>query len=216
MNFDFPGATASLDPEVMMIHSQDPLRVLTSAVIGGDLRQTQLILNRHVDKHYDQADPVADLYEFAHSRGIRQPFVGLMTAVKLADAQAVTLAEAGLRVTAVVTAGVKSNPSAAGLSAPAPLRPGTINIILLLAANLTSPAMVNAVITATEAKTHTLLASGLQTPEGYPATGTSTDAIVVACTGQGDPLAYAGPATPLGWLIGRSVRQALRQALEQN
>ena len=37
----------------------------------------------------------------------------------------------------------------------------------------------------------------------------STDAVVVACTGRGKPLFYAGPATTVGWLIGRCVRKGL-------
>jgi adenosylcobinamide amidohydrolase len=47
----------------------------------------------------------------------------------------------------------------------------------------------------------------------YAATGTSTDAVVVACTGRGDILPYAGPVTPVGWLIGRGMRAALAAAL---
>jgi adenosylcobinamide amidohydrolase len=88
-------------------------------------------------------------------------------------------------------------------------------MILLIDACLTPAAMVNAVITATEVKTHVLLSRGVCTPEGYAATGTSTDAIAIASTGKGTPLAYAGPVTPVGWLIGRCVRTALEEALAQ-
>jgi adenosylcobinamide hydrolase len=84
---------------------------------------------------------------------------------------------------------------------------------LLIDAHLTPAAMVNAVITATEAKTNILLEQSVSTPEGHPATGTSTDAIVIACTGRGKPLPYAGPATLIGSLIGRTVRQTLSQAI---
>ncbi len=73
--------------------------------------------------------------------------------------------------------------------------------------------MVNAVIITTEVKTHLLLERGVRIPGGHVATGTSTDAVVVACTGRGDSLPYAGPATRVGWLIGQSVRQALGGAL---
>jgi iron complex transport system ATP-binding protein len=86
-------------------------------------------------------------------------------------------------------------------------------MILLIDACLTPAAMVNAVITATEVKTQVLLARGVRTPEDYAATGTSTDAIVVASTGSGTLLAYAGSVTLVGWLIGRCVRTALEEAL---
>ena len=82
-------------------------------------------------------------------------------------------------------------------------------MIFLIDAHLTSAAMVNAVITATEAKTDVLLQRAISTPEGHHATGPSTDAVVVACTGRGEPLPYAGPATIVGCLIGRCVRQGL-------
>lgn len=213
MKLDFPGLEATLSPEVLVLHSRQPLHILASAVVGGGLGQTRYILNRHVDKNYHHPDPVSDLSDFARSRGITEPFVGLMTAVYLADVGAVTLYDAELTVTAVVTAGVIGNPTCAGLSAPAVLKPGTINMILLLTARLTPAAMVNAVITATEAKTHVLLGRQFQTPEGHLATGTSTDSMVVACTGEGELLPYAGPATRIGWLIGQGVRQALEIAL---
>ncbi len=77
---------------------------------------------------------------------------------------------------------------AAGVSEPAPLRPGTMNIVVLIDANLVQSALVNAVITTTEAKTGALLAHTVRTVEGYTATGTSTDAIVIACTERGAPL----------------------------
>jgi iron complex transport system ATP-binding protein len=73
--------------------------------------------------------------------------------------------------------------------------------------------MVNAVISATEVKTQLVLERGLRTPEGHPASGTSSDAVVIACTQRGDAFSYAGPATRVGWLIGRSLRLALPAAL---
>jgi iron complex transport system ATP-binding protein len=135
-----------------------------------------------------------------------------MTAAYLDGVQTVTLQEDKLTVAAVVTAGL-SNPAAAGLSPPAVLGPGTINLILLVAADLSPAAMVNAAITATEAKTDVLRQYAVHTPEGHLATGTSTDSVVVAGTGRGTQLPYAGPATTVGWLIGRCVRQSLAAAL---
>ena len=107
-----------------------------------------------------------------------------MTAVSLQKARAVTLRAEFLTVAAVVTAGL-SNATTPGLSAPVTPGPGTINMILLIDACLTPAAMVNAVITATEVKTQVLMARGVRTPEGYAATGTSTDTIAVASTGSG-------------------------------
>ena len=88
-----------------------------------------------------------------------------------------------------------------------PARAGTINTVLLIDAALTPAAMVNAVITATEAKTMTLDEWAVRTLDGLPASGTTTDSVVIACTGRGEMLGYAGPATPVGWLLARAVRE---------
>jgi len=69
------------------------------------------------------------------------------------------------------------------------------------------------VITVTKVKCDSLRRSGVRASDGEPATGTSTDAIVIAATGRGESLPYAGPATPLGWLITRAVRKAMEIAL---
>jgi iron complex transport system ATP-binding protein len=212
MELDFDGVTASHTDQALILQGERPLEILASAISGGGLTRARWIINRHVDKDYDHPDPARDLQDFAQSQGIDEPFVGLLTAVYMRKARAVTLHRAGLTVAALVTAGI-SNATAVGLSRPVILRPGTINVVLLIDACLTPAAMVNAVITATEAKTDVLLSSGVCTPDGRPATGTSTDAVVVACTGWGGPLPYAGPATPVGWLVGQGVRQALQEGL---
>jgi iron complex transport system ATP-binding protein len=211
---DFPGVTLTHTAEVLVVHSQQPLTVLSSAVVGGGLVRVRYLLNRHVHRDYHCLDPAADLVAYARSQGISEAFVGLMTAVSLQKAQTVTLRAAPLTVAAVVTAGT-SNATAPGLSPPAMSESGTINMILLIDACLTSAAMVHAIITATEVKTQVLMAHGIRTPEGYAATGTSTDAMAVACTDSGTSLLYAGPVTLVGWLIGRCVRMALGAAMAQ-
>ena len=213
MNLDFPGVTLEIDRDALILRSARPLRCLSSAIVGGGMTDVCAILNRHVDKGYDHRDPTGDLIAYARGRGIDGAFVGLMTAVQLKESRAATLCEDDLVVAAVVTAGVR-NATAAGMSLPYTLRPGTINVILLADAHLTPATMVNAVITITETKTALLGERRVRTTEGYCATGTSTDAVVIACTGHGEPMPYAGPATPIGWLIGRCARQALQEALD--
>ncbi len=208
----FPGVRLAITPEYMHIESTQPLHILSSAVVGGGYVTARHIINRHVDKNYHRDDAVADQVAFARAQGIDEPFVGLLTAVYLEKLRVSLQQHDELLVTALVTAGV-GNATAAGVTAPASPRPGTINIILLVDGNLAPPAMVNAVITATEAKTHVLLERGVHTADGRAATGTSTDAIAVACTGRGPTLAYAGPATVAGSLIGQAVRRCLQEAV---
>lgn len=212
MKCEFPAVSFSLDDEALIVHSFSPMLAITSSITGGGILPTRYILNMHVDKNYNCVSPAADLTSFAQGRGINEPFHGFMTAVNLNKTKCVTLHEQDVIVTAFVTAGV-SNAVSAGNSAPASFIPGTINIILLADANLTPAALVNAVITATEAKTASLRDKNILTANGLSATGTSTDAICIACTGRGQPTDYAGPATLVGWLMARVVRQCLESAL---
>ncbi|MDP1713221.1 MAG: adenosylcobinamide amidohydrolase [Anaerolineales bacterium] len=212
MNCEFPSVTLSMDDEALIVHSLEPMLAITSSITGGGILPTRYILNMHVNKNYNCNSPAEDLASFARRRGINEPFHGFITAVYLNKTRSITLREQGITVTALLTAGV-SNATSAGISEPASFTPGTINIILLVDANLTPAALVNAVITATEAKTASLQEKNIRTPDGLLTTGTSTDAICIACTGRGEPTDYAGSATVVGWLMARAVRECLHEAL---
>ncbi|MFD2875687.1 adenosylcobinamide amidohydrolase [Paenibacillus rhizoplanae] len=96
-------------------------------------------------------------------------------------------------------------------------RPGTINIMLGIDGWLSQSAMVNAVMTATEAKAAALADLGIKDSEnGLSATGTTTDAMVVAVSGSRRYAAehvYAGTATDLGGAIGRLVYSTVTESL---
>ena len=217
-----PGVSVTIGARAVRVSSEAPLTVLSSAVVGGGYGSTREILNVHVDDKYDGERPEEDLAAVAAELGVDEPFVGLMTAAYTQFARCATETLGDLSVAAVVSVGL-SNTSSAGVTppigadsagAPAP-GPGTINVILLVDGALTPAAMVNAVITATEAKTMTLAAWDVKTPEGDDASGTSTDTVVVACTGRGEALSYAGPATQVGWLAARAVRAAMTRICEE-
>jgi iron complex transport system ATP-binding protein len=209
-----PGIEVIIDAGAVQVKSDRPLRVLSSAVVGGGLCAARHIVNMHVADDYDGARPDDDLRVFAASRGVSDPFVGLMTATWTEFARAAVRSSNGLTVAAVVSIGL-ANPECAGLTAPMSPRAGTINTILLIDGALTPAAMVNAVITATEAKTMTLIKWAVRTRDGLPASGTTTDSVVVACTGRGTALEYAGPATAAGWLIAGAVRDAMERICRQ-
>jgi adenosylcobinamide hydrolase len=206
------GLTISQTLEAVHVQSDSPLTTLSSAIVGGGFQRAHHLLNFHVDKNYYCPNPKADLQTFAQRMGIDGQFVGLLTAVNLNKARLVFLQEAGLGVAALVTAGV-SNAACAGVTPPFSSKPGTINTILILDARLTRAAMLNAVITATEAKSALLGEMNIRTTNGDLATGTSTDTVTVAATGRGKLQSYAGPVTTLGWLIARTVRQAVNDSI---
>src|SRR4030095_14499804 len=104
---DFPGVVLTHTAEVLVVHSQQPLTVLSSAIVGGGVVRVRYLLNRHVHHDYNCLDPVADLIAFARNQGISEAFVGQMTAVSLQKARAVTLCAEPLTVAVVLTAGLK-------------------------------------------------------------------------------------------------------------
>ncbi len=223
------GVRVDIGPRLVRVRSAEPLSVLSSAVAGGGSSVAREILNVHVDDRYD-GRPDEDLAALARELEVDAPFVGLLTAAFTEYARCAVEKSGALTVAAVVSVGL-SNTSSAGVTPPfsgvggdgsaadeagsgAP-RPGTINVILLVDGALSPAARVNAVITVTEAKTMTLREWDVKTPEGDDASGTSTDTVVVACTGRGAELSYAGPATPVGWLAARAVRAAMTLICEE-
>jgi len=209
----FPEVSLQVTPQAVWLISQRKLTSLSSAVLGGGYGEFHSLFIYHVDKNYDHPDPLHHLEQLAIEKNLPPPCIGLLTAANLEHTGVVTLKQDSLEVCAIVTAGV-SNATVAGKSLPVTYtKIGTINIILLLQAKLSAAALVNAIITSTEAKTDCLHRLGIRTSEGELASGTSTDAVVVAHTGDGLTLPYAGPATEVGWLIGRAVQEALTKAL---
>ena len=56
-----PGVEIDVGRDAVWLRSAVPLRVLASAVVGGDLDVTRHVVNMHVRRGYDSADPAADL-----------------------------------------------------------------------------------------------------------------------------------------------------------
>lgn len=199
----------------LLVSSAKSLKVLGSAVLGGELRQARHILNHSVDKDYNGSNPEQDLRQLVEYLDLGSDVLGMMTAVRIIDTVLSVGRKKALSVAALCTAGL-GNPGVAG-ELPGKLtgkyQPGTINIILLIDGHLTDAAMVNAVITATEAKVRAIYSAKISLPGGELVTGTTTDAIVVACTGRGELMRYAGTATELGYMIGNTVYKAVLQGL---
>jgi adenosylcobinamide amidohydrolase len=164
------------------------------------------------------ADPARTLSKLAISLGIRDKFVGLMTAVSLADLVTVREAYDQIWVEGFVTVGTSNavragEPVAAGHLTNSSAHAGTINLILVTNVRLSASAMVGMVQVATEAKTAVLLRAKVKSWTGRPgATGTGTDAVVVV-SGNGPPLRYSGTHTILGELVGRVIGRAVTEGL---
>lgn len=125
-------------------------------------------------------------------------------------------------VTAIVTAGAEGNPGRTGdkafyasLENKKMPKPGTINIILHMNADMLQGVLARSIVTATEAKTAALqeLVVGSRYSEGL-ATGTGTDQIIVISNPQAKfTIGDTGKHTKPGELIGHVVKAAVKEAL---
>ena len=213
------GVAIAVDPEAVVVTAAAPLQVVSSAAVGGGVGAARSIVNVHVPKDFALEGLETRLSALVHRRGLSLPYVGLATSAWTEKARIASEASRGLTAVAVVTVGL-SNPVAAGVTSMAASAPSTINTIVLVDAAAETAALINAIITATEVKASVLAAAGLRCGGGEPATGTSTDAVVLAATGRGRACRFGGPVSDLGWVIARAVRAAMEEGvrvwLEEN
>lgn len=201
--------------DTFIVAAQQALQVVGSAILGGELRQARAILNHTVADNYNGQFPERELKALADKLGLGKETVGMMTAVSVKHTFCNFARCKDLAVAAICTVGL-GNPGVAGMPVPNIYRkyqPGTINMILLVDGNLTEACAVNAVMTATEAKVRALFNAKIILPNGQLITGTTSDAIVVASTGAGKRLRYAGTATDLGYLVGSTAYKAVAEGI---
>jgi len=210
------GVSARAVRAYYLVESEGHLRYASTASCGGGLGLTRRILSLHVDRRLDCEDPERFAYDRAAELGLPEPLVALLTGVendRVRVARARLPGEGGLSAVALVTAGGR-NISAAGRSPIAhEVTPGTINVVAIVEGRLTDAALLNLLTVATEAKCLALALDGVRLPDGVPATGTSSDAVVVAATDRGASFRYGGPVTVPGHLVGAAVLGATRAAL---
>lgn len=202
-------------------------RVLSSAPQGGGFRSASHIINHQVetnprmDRHFP--NPARYLRKLSSQLKIGYGTVGLMTAVPMTQLVTSRVSEGKLWVECFATVGV-TNAVCAGewpqylahRKDTRATRLGTINLILVTNCSLSTSAMVGAVQVATETKTGVLRDHAIPSWRGRDlATGTGTDAVVVACRMRGDgPLhTYSGTHTIMGALVGRTVSDCVSRGL---
>lgn len=203
--------------DLLVLKSEKPLKVLTSALLGYDLKEARYVFNQTVSKNYDSLSPRDDLIRIRERITPDNDAVGLLTAVDVRHTTVESMKNHELAVTALCTAGI-SNGSTAGFAPPeifANYNPGTINLIIVIDGNLTCGALVNGLITTVEAKVRTLYEYGLRFKRDLILTGTTTDTVTILCTGYGRKTVYAGTGTEVGYFIGSTVYSALWQGLRK-
>lgn len=204
----------SVSAEMVLYESDVPLKTVSSAVINAGAGWYRTFINRHVDMDYNIDDSLSEMTGFIEERGFKPTdTVGMMTAIKTEHVIIKEFPSSFGSVVIAVTAGV-GNAVDVSKAIERPLGVGTINTWILVNGALSDEAFIQAMITATEAKTKALHQEGVKDPlTGTIATGTSTDSCLVAATQQGAILPYAGPITELGGLIGSGVYQCTIEAI---
>jgi len=179
-----------------------PVRAVASGPLGGGIGLRQWVVNATVHREYDRLDPDVHLREIADALGLTGPGTGLLTAVDVGEA--VTVAQEGIEV--VATVGLGHPTLAAAPDEGQPGLVGTINIVALLPVTLSDAALVNAVVTITEAKVQALREHGLD------ATGTASDAVFVGCVADAGAAVepFGGPRSTWGARLARAAHSAVR------
>ena len=199
-------------------------RVLSSAPLGGGVGLASNILNHQVEAsgplkgHYPA--PARYLRKLASRLRLSGKTIGLMTAVPMTQLVTARVTAEGLWVECFATIGV-TNAVQAGEWPPEAQskrgdRSGTINLVVITNANLSTAAMVGAVQVVTEAKTGALRDHGVRSRGSRSlATGTGTDVVVIACSrrGEGPSFIYSGTHTIIGALVGRVVADCVTRGL---
>ena len=202
------GVEITVDREAVVVAAHEPLTVLSSAFVSGGFTAARAIVNLHVRKNIAEAETDGLLPRFVERREIRGPWVGLLTSAWTEKAVVAEADGFGLTALAVVTVGL-SNRITAGVTPVGVWAPTTINSIVVVDGDPEPAALVNAAMTVTEVKTSLLASVDLRCDDGAVASGTSTDAVVVAATGRGPRRRFGGPISDLGWVVARATRDAL-------
>jgi adenosylcobinamide amidohydrolase len=180
----------------------EPLLAVSSAPLGGGLGRRAWVINAQVSRSYGRLDPEAHLLELASGRGLLGPGVGMLTAVDVRRTWHED--DGGARVD--VSVGITTPTWAAAPDEPpdpGELSPGTINVVAIVPERLSNAAMVNAVMSVTEAKAQALWDAGVS------ATGTASDAICVLCPDHGSAHPFGGPRSQWGARLARAVHRAV-------
>ena len=226
------GYRLSREPKVLIIELNGAARVLSTSHLNGGCRDDIRYLFNFCEV-FDSPDDRCEmraatneghLISIAEELGLDpEVTTGLSTAAHMRHARPHSEYYRDFSVTAIATAGIDVNGSRVGDPAywhekdgvPVLEKPGTINIFLLIDANLSEGAMARALVTCSEAKVAAL--QEVQAPSLYSsglATGSGTDGTIVVCNSASPTrLTSAGHHSKLGEYIGRLVKDAMKEAL---
>lgn len=194
--------------QYVLLQAPQPLKVVSSAVHNAGIGWYSTFINRTVSPDMGHGDLHEEIQHFLQQQQfIASDSVVMLTTVTSDRAKVQSYVTGDWHITVVVTAGVKHAVDVAeSYRFDREAHIGTINTWVFINGQLTDEAFLQAMMTATEAKTKAMAHVGVRDAlSGTIATGTATDSLLIAATQQGPTTQYAGTVTELGKLIGHGV-----------
>ena len=189
---------------VLVWRFSSPILAISSAPVGGGIGTRSWVMNAQVPRDYTRTDLSAHIREIAAANGCEGDGVGMLTAAPVGRVSSAS--EAGFEAWATV--GLRLVTWAADTDDRAfEWTPGTINVLARVPVRCAEAALVNAVMTATEAKTQALF------ERQVPGTGTASDAVCVVCPASGAAEQFAGPRSDVGAALARVVHAAVASGI---
>jgi adenosylcobinamide amidohydrolase len=210
------------------IHVQfdTPYQVISSSVLNGGFVEASHILNLKVAKQPEILNstfksPDVELSAYCQQHGWQGITAGMMTAASMDSFRMVRAVQQGVDVIVLVTSGL-SNARRAGDYAeyrkimPAVSTAGTINIICLTGIGMVPAAMIEAVMTVTEARAAALQNLDIKSPVSNEiATGTGTDCIAIASDPIAEKMLYCGKHVLFGEILARLVIETVTSSIKR-
>ncbi len=200
--------------KTLVIQFPGAWQTLSWAPFNGGWKKSSCIFIHHLNQ-FDENDLDQIFADQVKSLNIPENSVGLLTGAKTEHYKEVFIESKPYWVHAVATLGL-SNARAAGDEADSPgsNQPGTINLIVATNALPELSGNLEAVHTATMAKSAALMEGGIRSKKsGQLATGTGTDCIVICSSGEIKEN-YCGMHTLPGELIGKAVKDVIRASTD--
>lgn len=201
----------------LLVECSERLDAFSSAIYGGGFQKISHFVNWQVPLDYASSDPIDLMKQKIKGWGYPlQQTIGLQTAARIQCASIQEVHGDEFRIVCCVTAGV-GNRERAGKKRKtySAYQCGTINTFLFIESRLSEAAMINGIITATEAKAAALQDLQITVESGEFATGTTTDSVVLASSQNPHypTHLFAGTATTIGNAIGCLVYEATCEAV---
>lgn len=219
-------------PRAIVLKFQGQRNVISTSLLNGGYSENIKYVYNYDGKKgdYNEYDLEGLSYEehlthVAHQLGIApEKTTGISTTADMKNTSINIESYNGLSICTLITAGVKGNSGRAGDPSSFDEREltksyrerGTINIILLINANLSPGTLTRALITCTEAKSVALQELLIGSKYSHSlATGTGTDGcIIIGNMDSSILLTNAGKHSKLGELIGKAVIKGVKRAIE--